>query len=104
MAARQAGLPGLDLVPLDRLHLTVQPIGFADEVGPGGFTPHVSLAYSNTDGPDTPYATALAATRTCTGGRSSRRSRSAQSPREQAGKTVPVGLIRGDLPFRAAFP
>jgi hypothetical protein len=27
----------------------------------GGFTPHVSLAYSNTDGPDDPYAAALAA-------------------------------------------
>jgi hypothetical protein len=27
----------------------------------GGFTPHVSLAYSNTDGPDEPFAAALAA-------------------------------------------
>ena len=27
----------------------------------GGFTPHMSLAYSNTDGPDGPYAAALAA-------------------------------------------
>ena len=26
----------------------------------GGFTPHVSLAYSDTDGPDEPYAAALA--------------------------------------------
>jgi 2'-5' RNA ligase len=26
----------------------------------GDFTPHVSLAYSDTDGPDEPYATALA--------------------------------------------
>jgi hypothetical protein len=26
----------------------------------GGFTPHVSLAYSNTDGPSEPYAAALA--------------------------------------------
>jgi 2'-5' RNA ligase len=26
----------------------------------GGFTPHVSLAYSNTDGPDAPFAAALA--------------------------------------------
>jgi 2'-5' RNA ligase len=128
--ARLAGLPGLDLVPVEWLHLTVQPIGFADEVdagdaerivaaagrrcatlsplrltlGPaqlqaegvwlqvapaaavrrmraairagiaevwgaarvpeaaGGFTPHVSLAYSNTDGPDEPYAAVLAAT------------------------------------------
>jgi 2'-5' RNA ligase len=127
--ARLAGLPGLDLVPVEWLHLTVQAIGFADEVGPGdaerivaavrrrcaalaplrlalgpavlqaegvwlpvapaaavrrvraavragiaevwgatrvpeaavGFTPHVSLAYSNTDGPDEPYAAALAA-------------------------------------------
>jgi 2'-5' RNA ligase len=128
--ARLAELPGLDLVPLGWLHLTVQGIGFADEVaasdleriaaavrrrcatlapvrltlGPaqlqaegvwlavtpaaavrrvratvragiaevcgaarvpesaGGFGPHVSLAYSNTDGPDEPYAAALAAT------------------------------------------
>jgi 2'-5' RNA ligase len=126
--ARLAGLPGLDLVPFEWLHLTVQPVGFADEVGAGelerivaavgrrcvalaplrltlgpatlqaegvwlpvapaaavrrvraevragiaevwgaqvpepagGFTPHVSLAYSNTDGPDEPYAAALAA-------------------------------------------
>jgi 2'-5' RNA ligase len=127
--ARLAGLPGLDLVPAEWLHLTVQPVGFADEVGAGdaerivvavrrrcavlaplgltlgpaelqaegvwlrvapsaavrrlrpavragiaevwgaarvpepagGFTPHVSLAYSNTDGPDEPYAAALAA-------------------------------------------
>jgi 2'-5' RNA ligase len=127
--ARLAGLPGLDLVPAELLHLTVQAVGFADEVGPGdaerivaavrrrcavlaplrltlgpaelqaegvwlpvapqpavrrvraavragiaevwgtarvpeaagGFTPHVSLAYSNTDGPDEPYAAALAA-------------------------------------------
>jgi 2'-5' RNA ligase len=125
---RLAGLPGLDLVPADWLHLTVQPVGFADEVGPGdaerivaavrrrcaaltpprltlgpaqlhaegvwlpaapatavrrvraavragiaevwgaarvpepagAFTPHVSLAYSNTDGPDEPFAAALA--------------------------------------------
>jgi 2'-5' RNA ligase len=117
-------------VPVEWLHLTVQAIGFADEVGPGdaerivaavrrrcaalaplrlalgpavlqaegvwlpvapqaavrrvraavragiaevwgaarvpeaavGFTPHVSLAYSDTDGPDQPYAAALAAT------------------------------------------
>jgi 2'-5' RNA ligase len=128
--ARLAGLPGLDLVPFEWLHLTVQPVGFADEVGAGdlerivaavgrrcaalaplrltlgpavlqaegvwlpvtpqpavrrvraavragiaevwgvvrvpeaagGFTPHVSLAYSNTDGPDGPFAAALAAT------------------------------------------
>jgi 2'-5' RNA ligase len=128
--ARLAGLPGLDLVPAEWLHLTVQGIGFADEVGggevepivaavrrrcaalapvrltlgpallqaegvwlpvapqravrqvraavragiaevwgaarvpeaAGGFTPHVSLAYSDTDGPDEPYAAALAAT------------------------------------------
>jgi hypothetical protein len=33
--ARLAGLPGLDLVPVEWLHLTVQTIGFADEVGPG---------------------------------------------------------------------
>jgi hypothetical protein len=71
--ARLAGLPGLDLVPAEWLHLTVQPVGFADEVagavragiaevwGParvpeaaGGFVPHVSLAYSNTDGPSEP--------------------------------------------------
>lgn len=26
----------------------------------GGFTPHVSLAYSHTDGPSEPYAAALA--------------------------------------------
>jgi 2'-5' RNA ligase len=128
--ARLAGLPGLDLVPVEWLHLTVQPIGFADEVGAGdaeqivaavgrscaalaplrltlgpaqlqaegvwlpvapaaavwrvraavragiaevwgaarvpeparGFTPHVSLAYSDTDGPDDSYAAALAET------------------------------------------
>jgi 2'-5' RNA ligase len=128
--ARLAGLPGLDLVPVEWLHLTVQTIGFADEVGPGdaerivaavrgrcaalaplrltlgpavlqaegvwlpvapqaavrrvraavragiaevwgaarvpepagGFTPHVSLAYSDTDGPGEPFAAALAAT------------------------------------------
>jgi 2'-5' RNA ligase len=128
--ARLAGLPGLDLVPAGWLHLTVQPVGFADQVGPGdaerivaavrrhcaalaplrltlgpaqlqaegvwlrvaphvavrrvraavragiaevwgaarvpepagGFTPHVSLAYSNTDGPDESFAAALAAT------------------------------------------
>jgi 2'-5' RNA ligase len=127
--ARLAGLPGLDLVPAEWLHLTVQPVGFADEVdagdaerivaavrrrgaalaplrltlGPaelqaegvwlpvapqaavrrvraavragiaevwgaarvpeaaGGFTPHVSLAYSDTDGPDEPFAAAIAA-------------------------------------------
>jgi 2'-5' RNA ligase len=126
---RLAGLPGLDLVLAEWLHLTVQGIGFADEVGAGeverivaavrrrcaalvplrltlgpaqlvdegvwlrvappvavrwvraavragiaevwglgrvpepagGFTPHVSLAYSNTDGPSGPYAAALAA-------------------------------------------
>jgi 2'-5' RNA ligase len=126
--ARLAGLPGLDLVPFEWLHLTVQPVGFADEVGAGDlerivaavgrrcaalaplrltlgpaqlqaegvwlpvapaaavrrvraavragiaevwgaarvpegagrFTPHVSLAYSNTDGPDDPFAAALA--------------------------------------------
>jgi 2'-5' RNA ligase len=125
--ARLAGLPGLDLVPVEWLHLTVQGIGFAGEVGAGdaerivaavrrrcatlapvrltlgpavlqaegvwlpvapqaavrrvraavragiaevwgaarvpepagGFTPHVSLAYSDTDGPDEPYAAAL---------------------------------------------
>jgi 2'-5' RNA ligase len=27
----------------------------------GGFTPHVSLAYSDTDGPDEPFAAALGA-------------------------------------------
>jgi 2'-5' RNA ligase len=127
--ARLAGLPGLDLVPARWLHLTVQAVGFADEVdagdaerivaavrrrcaalaplrltfGPaelqaegvwlrvspaaavrrvraairagiaevwgaarvpeaaGRFTPHVSLAYSNTDGPDEPFSAALAA-------------------------------------------
>jgi 2'-5' RNA ligase len=126
--ARLARLPGLDLVPAEWLHLTLQPVGFADEVGAGdverivaavgrrcatlaplrltlgpavlmeegvwlrvappavvrqvraavrsgiaevwgparvpesagGFTPHVSLAYSHTDGPDEPYAAALA--------------------------------------------
>jgi 2'-5' RNA ligase len=125
---RLAGLPGLDLVPADGLHLTVQPIGFADEVGAGdlepivaavrrrctalapvrvtlgpaqlqaegvwlrvapptavrrvraavragiaevrgaarvpeaasGFTPHMSLAYSDNHGSDDPYAAALA--------------------------------------------
>jgi 2'-5' RNA ligase len=125
---RLAGLPGLDLVPAEWLHLTVQAVGFADEVGPGdaerivaavrrrcaavapprltlgpaqlqaegvwlpaapaaavrrvraavragiaevwgaarvpepagAFTPHVSLAYSNTEGPDAPFASALA--------------------------------------------
>jgi 2'-5' RNA ligase len=124
---RLAGLPGLDLVPAEWLHLTMQAVGFADKVdagdaerivtavrhrcaalaplrlalgpavlqaegvwlpvapqaavrrvraavragiavvwGParvpeaaGGFTPHVSLAYSDTDGPDGPYAAAL---------------------------------------------
>jgi 2'-5' RNA ligase len=129
--ARLAERPGLDLVPAEWLHLTVQGVGFADEVaagdverivaavrrrcatlapvrltlGPaelqaegvwlrvtpaaavrrlraavragiaevwgaarvpesaGGFTPHVSLAYSNTDGPDDPYAAALTAAR-----------------------------------------
>jgi 2'-5' RNA ligase len=127
--ARLAELPGLDLVPAEWLHLTVQGIGFAEiatsdlerivaavrrrcaalapvklTLGPaelqaegvrlraapaaavrrmraavragtaevwgaarvpetaGGFTPHVSLAYSNTDGPDDPYAAALAGT------------------------------------------
>ena len=30
---RLAGLPGLDLVPGEWLHLTMQGIGFADEVG-----------------------------------------------------------------------
>jgi 2'-5' RNA ligase len=128
--ARLAGLPGLDLVPAEWLHLTMQAIGFTDEVGvgdaervvaavrrrcaalapvrltlgpaqlqaegvwlavappaavrrvraavragiadvwsaarvpeaAGGFTPHVSLAYSDTDGPDDPYAAALAET------------------------------------------
>jgi 2'-5' RNA ligase len=127
--ARLAEPPGLDLVPVEWLHLTVQGVGFADEVGAGeverivaavrrrcaalaplpvtlgpaalqqegvwlrvapsaavhrvraavragiaevwgaarvpepagGFTPHVSLAYSNTDGPSEPYAAALAA-------------------------------------------
>jgi hypothetical protein len=29
----------------------------------GGFTPHVSLAYSDTDGPSEPYAAALAGVR-----------------------------------------
>lgn len=112
--ARLAELPGLDLVPAEWLHLTMQGIGFADEVGAGDtvrivaavrrrcaglapvrltlgpaqavrklraavragiaevwgparvpegagdFTPHVSLAYSETDGPDEPYAAALA--------------------------------------------
>jgi 2'-5' RNA ligase len=125
---RLAGLPGLDLVPFELLHLTVQAVGFADEVGAGDlerivaavrhrcaalapprltlgpaqlqaegvwlpvspqaavrrvqaavragiaeawgaarvpepagrFTPHVSLAYSNTDGPDEPFAATLA--------------------------------------------
>ena len=33
--ARLADLPGLDLVPVEWLHLTVQGIGFADEVGAG---------------------------------------------------------------------
>jgi hypothetical protein len=33
--ARLAGLPGLGLVPAEWLHLTVQPVGFADEVGAG---------------------------------------------------------------------
>jgi 2'-5' RNA ligase len=128
--ARLAELPGLDVVPAEWLHLTMQGIGFADEVdagdlervvaavgrrcaalapvrltlGPaelqaegvwlsvapapavrrvraavrtgiaevwgeaqvpeaaGDFTPHVSLAYSDTDGPDEPYAAALAET------------------------------------------
>jgi hypothetical protein len=123
-----AELLGLDLVPAQWLHLSVQDVGFADEVsedelgrvvaavrrrcadleslrlvvgpaalvyegvwlrvspvaavlevrsavraglaevwgaprvpGPaGGFTPHVSPAYSHTDGPDEPYAAALA--------------------------------------------
>lgn len=127
MATRPAW-PGLDLVPAEWLHLTMQPVDFAGEVrvgdlerivaavrrrcaalapvtltlGPaalqaegvwlgvapeqavrklraavragiaevwgatrvpesaGGFTPHVSLAYSDTDGPDDPYAAALA--------------------------------------------
>jgi 2'-5' RNA ligase len=127
--ARLAELPGLDLVPAEWLHLTMQPIGFVDEVGAGevdrivaavrrrcaavapvrltlgpavlqaegvwlrvapsvavrrvraavragsgevrgaarvpesagGFMPHVSLAYSNTDGPSAPYEAALAA-------------------------------------------
>jgi 2'-5' RNA ligase len=127
--ARLADLPGLDLVPFQWLHLTMQPLGFLDEVdagdlervvaavgrrcaalapvrltlGPaqlqaegvwlrvapaaavrrvraavragiaevwgaarvpepaGSFTPHVSLAYSKTDGPSEPYAAALAA-------------------------------------------
>jgi 2'-5' RNA ligase len=126
--ARLAELPGLDLVPFEWLHLTVQSIGFAEKVavgdlerivaavrrrcaalapvtltlGPaelqaegiwlrvapqaavrrvraavragiaevwgaarvpeaaGGFTPHVSLAYSDTDGPGDPFAAALA--------------------------------------------
>jgi 2'-5' RNA ligase len=126
--ARLADLPGLDLVPAEWLHLTMQPVGFVDEVGAadaerivaavrrrcaalapvrltlgpaelqaegvwlrvapqapvrrvraavragmaevlgparvpdaaGGFAPHVSLAYSDTDGPDEPYAAALA--------------------------------------------
>jgi 2'-5' RNA ligase len=126
-----AELPGLDLVPAEWLHLTVQGIGFADDVdageleqivaavrrrcaalapvrltlGPaelqdegvwlrvapavavrrvraavragiaevwgasrvpesaGGFVPHVSLAYSSTDGPSEPYAAALAGMR-----------------------------------------
>jgi len=129
--ARLAELPGLDLVPAEWLHLTMQSICFVDEIGAadaerivaavrrrcgalapvrltlgpaelqaegvwlrvtppaavrrvraavragiaevqgaarvpesaGGFTPHVSLAYSNTDGPDDPYAAALAAVR-----------------------------------------
>jgi 2'-5' RNA ligase len=128
--SRLAELPGLDLVPAEWLHLTMQGIGFVDEIGAadaerivaavrrrcaalapmtlglgpavlqaegvwlwvapqaavrrvraavragiaevcglarlpetaGGFTPHVSLAYSNTDGPDQPYAAALAET------------------------------------------
>jgi 2'-5' RNA ligase len=122
------GMPGLDLVPLEWLHLTMQGVGFVDEVsdqdiariaeaarsrcahlppvtvalGParlrpeavglyvvpeepvgqvraairaavaevwgidrvpeleGGFTPHVSLAYSNMDGPAEPLAAMLA--------------------------------------------
>jgi 2'-5' RNA ligase len=128
--AHLAELPGLDLVPVEWLHLTVQDLGFTDEVsedelrrvmaavrrrcarlapvrvtfgpavlvdegvwlrvspvepvhqvrvavraaiaevwgaahvvGPAAdFAPHVSLAYSDTDGPDGPYATALAET------------------------------------------
>jgi 2'-5' RNA ligase len=128
---RLAELPGLDLVPVEWLHLTVQGIGFADEVdageleqivaavrrrcaalapvrltlGPaelqqegvwlrvapsvavrrvraavragiaevwgasrvpesaGGFVPHASLAYSNTDGSSEPYAAASAGIR-----------------------------------------
>jgi len=126
--ARLVELPGLDLVPAEWLHLTMQGIGFVDEVGAGdaerivaavrcrcaalapvtltlgpavlqaegvwlrvapspavqrvraavragiaevwgaarvpeaagGFTPHVSLAYSHSNGPDDPYAAALA--------------------------------------------
>jgi 2'-5' RNA ligase len=126
--ARLGELPGLDLVPVEWLHVTMQDVGFADEVseddlariaaavrrrcvrltpvrltlGPAvlvgegiwprvsptepvrrvraavragvaevwgashvpkpasGFTPHVSLAYSDTDGPDEPYAATLA--------------------------------------------
>jgi len=126
--ARLAELPGLDVVPVQWLHLTMQPVGFVDEVGAGNterivaavrrrcaklapltltlgpavlqeegvwlrvrpsepvrrvraavragiaevwgvagvpeaagdYTPHLSLAYSDTDGPDEPYAAALA--------------------------------------------
>jgi 2'-5' RNA ligase len=126
--AHLAKLPGLDLVPVEWLHVTVQEVGFAGEVsedelrrvmaavrrrcarlapvrltfgpavlvdegvwlrvspaaevqqvrsavragiaevwgaahvpGPAsGFTPHLSVAYSDTDGPDEPYAAALA--------------------------------------------
>jgi 2'-5' RNA ligase len=129
--ARLAKLPGLDLVPAEWLHLTMQPVGFVDEVGADDaerivvavrrrcaalapmtlrlgpavlqaegvwlrvappaavrrvraavragiaevwgtprvpeaacdFTPHVSLAYSDTDGPSEPYAAALAGVR-----------------------------------------
>lgn len=128
---RLAELLGLDLVPAEWLHLTMQPVGFVDEVGAadaerfvaavrrrcaalapvtltlgpvelqaegvwlrvapqaavrrvraavragiaevwgmarvpeaaGNFTPHVSLAYSNTDRPSERYAAALAGVR-----------------------------------------
>ena len=200
--ASLAGLPGLDLVPVEWLHLTVQAVGFADEVGPGdaerivaavrrrcaalapprltlgpaqlqaegvwlpvasaaavrrvraavragiaevwgaarvpeaagAFTPHVSLAYSNTDGPDAPFAAALAGMpprsatvelaaiqaislrrdgrlygweilATVPFGSGAIRGNPAPPVRGHlAGKTAAVGLIREDLPFRATFP
>jgi 2'-5' RNA ligase len=176
--ARLAGLPGLDLVPVEWLHLTMQPIAFADQVdagevervvaavgrrcaalapvgltlGPpelqaegvwlrvvpaaavrrvraavragiaevwgagrvpepaGGFTPHVSLAYSNADGPSEPYAVALAAVRSRSASvelgavQAISLGRDAHVYRWEAVATVPLGHAGQFVKSRSACP